>query len=136
MRAPGLAALALTLGLAVPPGSAAGDGAGSAAAGRGEPPGDAVRGARLYESRCGACHDPDAHRIGPAHRGVFGRRAGSAAGFDYSPALRASPVVWDERTLDAWLADPERVVPGQAMGFRVDDAHDRADLIAYLHGLR
>lgn len=118
--------------------SAAGGGAGANAAGasRGDTAGDAARGAQLYEPRCGGCHSADANRIGPAHRGVFGRRAGTVAGFDYSPALRASTLVWDARTLDAWLADPERTIPGQSMGYRVDDARDRADLIAYLRDLR
>jgi len=70
------------------------------------------------------------------HRLFVEQGAGAAAGFDYSPALRASRIVWDDRTLDAWLADPERTIPGQAMGYRVDDARDRADLIAYLRHLR
>ena len=97
--------------------------------------GDAHRGARLYEARCGGCHGVDEHRVGPKHRGVFGRRAGSAAGFAYSPALAASTLVWNETTLARWLADPEATIPGQAMGYRVDDARDRADLIAYRRGL-
>jgi cytochrome c len=41
-------------------------------------------------------------------------------------------LTWNERTLEAWLADPERTAPGQKMGYRVDDPQDRADLIAYL----
>lgn len=97
--------------------------------------GDAARGAQLYEARCGGCHSVDSHRIGPLHKGVFGRRAGSADGFEYSPALKASILVWTERTLDQWLADPERTIPGQAMGYRVEQARDRADLIAYLRQL-
>lgn len=134
---PVLAALVLTLAFAAPPGSAAAGGAGTSRADalRGES-GDAVHGAQLYEARCGACHSADANRIGPAHRGVFGRRAGTAVGFEYSPALRASGLVWSTRTLDAWLADPERTIPGQAMGYRVEDERDRGDLIAYLRDLR
>lgn len=97
--------------------------------------GDATRGARLYEARCGGCHSPDDNRIGPLHRGVLGRRAGSVPGFRYTPALTGSQVVWTEATLDAWLADPERTIPGQGMGFRVDVGQDRADLIAYLRVL-
>lgn len=96
---------------------------------------DAERGARLYEARCGGCHSVDEHRVGPPHRGVFGRRAGGAAGFEYSPALARSRLVWNEATLDRWLADPEATIPGQTMGYRVEDARDRADLIAYLRGL-
>lgn len=94
--------------------------------------GDAVRGQQLYESRCVACHSVEQSRVGPAHRGVFGRRAGRVADYDYSPALKASRLIWSERTLDAWLTNPERMIPGQRMGYQVTDANDRADLIAYL----
>ena len=94
--------------------------------------GDAAHGQALYESRCVACHSVDQSRVGPAHQGVFGRRAGRVAGYDYSAALKASKVVWAEKTLDAWLANPERSIPGQKMGYSVPDAGDRADLIAYL----
>jgi cytochrome c len=97
--------------------------------------GDAVRGQQLYESRCVACHSVDQSRVGPAHRGVFGRRAGRVADYDYSPALKASRLVWSERTLDAWLTNPERMIPGQRMGYQVTDASDRADLIAYLKAI-
>ena len=93
---------------------------------------DAERGGTLYEARCGACHSIDAHRVGPLHRGVFGRRAGSAPGYDYSPALKAAGFVWDLATLDAWLQDPEALVPGQRMGYSVAEAADRADLVAFL----
>jgi cytochrome c len=94
--------------------------------------GDAVRGQQLYESRCIGCRAVDQNRVGPAHPGVFGRRAGRVAGYDYSAALRVSRVVWSEKTLNAWLANPQRMIPGQKMGFRVTEAADRADLIAYL----
>ena len=97
--------------------------------------GDATRGRELYEARCGGCHSVDAHRIGPRHRGVFGRRAGTATGFGYSPALRASGLIWNEATLDRWLANPTALVPGTRMGLRVSDARDRRDIIAYLRSL-
>jgi len=93
---------------------------------------DAARGRALYESRCIGCHSIDANRVGPAHRGVFGRKAGTAKDYDYSPALRAATVVWDARSLERWLADPERLIPGQRMGYSVPDAADRADLVEYL----
>ena len=93
---------------------------------------DAARGKELYESRCGGCHSLDQDRIGPRHRGVIGRRAGTVADFDYSPALRAARIVWNAQTLDAWLADPERLVPGQRMNYRVPDASDRSDVIGFL----
>lgn len=94
--------------------------------------GDAARGAQAYEARCTGCHAVATDRVGPRHAGVFGRRAGSIPGFAYSPALRASPVVWDRATLTRWLTDPETLIPGQRMGFRVDDAAVRADIVAYL----
>ena len=107
----------------------------SLAAGPLQAAGDAVRGEALYQSRCIACHSPDAHRVGPKHRGVFGREAGTAEGYDYSPALLASRVVWNETTLDRWLSDPDALIPGQKMGYRTGSAGDRRDLIAFLRGL-
>lgn len=93
---------------------------------------DAERGRDLYESRCFACHSLDADRIGPMHRGVFGRKAGSVAGFSYSSAVKNSGVVWNDDTLNRWLANPQDVIPGQRMNFRVNAAQDRADIVAYL----
>jgi cytochrome c len=142
---PVLVALALSLAIGASSESAAAGVVGSerGKAGRGEvqsPPadarGDPARGAQLYEARCGGCHSVDAHRVGPLHRGVFGRRVGTATGFGYTPALKASRLVWSEATLDAWLADPERLIPGQGMAYRVEQPEDRADLIAYLRELR
>jgi cytochrome c len=94
--------------------------------------GDAVKGKALYESRCTACHSLDHSRIGPAHRGVFGRHVAQVAGFDYSPALRRSHVVWNAKPLDRWLTNPEAFIPGQKMGYTVPDGQDRADIIAFL----
>lgn len=94
--------------------------------------GDSALGKALYDTRCVACHSMDYNGVGPAHRGVFGRKAGSAAKYNYSPAVKASSIVWNEQTLDHWLAAPEKLIPGQKMGFSVADEKDRADLIAYL----
>jgi cytochrome c len=94
--------------------------------------GDAEAGRALYQTRCSACHSLDYNGVGPAHRGVFGRAAAQAKGFVYSDALKASHQVWTEESLDRWLADPEKVAPGQRMGINVPDAKERADLIAYL----
>ena len=96
---------------------------------------DVGRGEMLYEQRCGACHGLDADRVGPHHRGVFGRRAGSVDGYDYSPALRRTRIVWDSEALDAWLTKPEALIPGQRMNYSVPDAIDRADIIAYLRSV-
>ncbi|HMC14738.1 MAG TPA: c-type cytochrome [Albitalea sp.] len=93
---------------------------------------DAARGEQLYV-RCMACHALAADRVGPRHCGLIGRRAGSVAGFDYSPAMKRSGIVWNSKTLDRFLAKPLAVVPGSTMTYDgVADANERADLIAYL----
>jgi cytochrome c len=94
--------------------------------------GDPVRGATVYENSCGGCHSLDANRIGPAHRGVVGRKAGAAADFNYSPALKASRVTWTAEKLDIWLSGPRKLVPSARMAFQLSDAQRRADVIAYL----
>jgi cytochrome c len=97
---------------------------------------DAARGQAIYQARCSACHSVDFNGVGPAHRGVFGRLAGTAKGFTgYSPALKRSGLRWTEANLDRWLADPEALVPGQSMGISLPDAGERADVIAFLHSL-
>lgn len=100
------------------------------------PAGNAVRGEALYE-RCFACHSLETDRAGPRHCGLLGRRAGSVPGFDYSPAMRASGIVWSADTLDRFLAAPTAVVPGTSMGYAgIASAQERADLIAYLRAAR
>jgi cytochrome c len=100
------------------------------------PTGDAARGEALY-ARCFACHSLEADRTGPRHCGLFGRRAGSVPGFDYSPAMRASGIVWDARTLDRFLAAPLAAVPGTSMGYAgIASEQERADLIAFLRAAR
>jgi cytochrome c len=94
--------------------------------------GDAARGEQLYHSRCGACHSLDANRVGPRHRGVFGRRVASVSDFRYSPALRKRSFIWDADMLDRWLANPIALVPGTTMGLRVPVRQDRTDIIAWL----
>jgi len=94
--------------------------------------GDAQRGETLYQGRCAACHSIDYNGVGPAHKGVFNRKAGMQTGYAYSPAVQASTVIWNEASLDKWLTNPEKFIPGQKMGFMVPLAKDRADLIAYL----
>jgi cytochrome c len=106
------------------------------AAGAARAGGDAQRGESLSEARCGGCHSVDADRVGPRHAGVVGRRAGSVPGFAYSEALRRSGITWDAAMLDRWLTDPEALVPGQGMGYRLDDPQERADVVAYLATLR
>ena len=97
--------------------------------------GDAQRGGQVFRV-CSACHslDPGRNLTGPSLAGVFGRKAGTLASFlRYSPALKRSNITWDERALDAWLSDPQTLVPGNYMSFRgLPEAKSRADLIAYL----
>lgn len=100
------------------------------------PPGSSTRGADIYEAKCGACHSLDVNRIGPKHRDVFGRKSGTVAGFDYSPALKKLNVVWNDRTLDSWLQNPTAMAPGTTMGYRLTIAQERADVITFLRLLQ
>ena len=93
---------------------------------------DARHGEQVYV-RCMACHALASDRVGPHHCGLFGRPAGSVAGFDYSAAMKRSKIVWTDKTLDEGLACPLKKVPGTSMTYDgVTDPHDRSDLIAYL----
>jgi cytochrome c len=96
--------------------------------------GDAAHGKTLYQG-CQACHSIDDNDLGPRHRGVVGRRAGSVEDYSYSTALRTSGLTWDEATLDRWLTNPSALVPGTKMFFKIDDPQTRADIIAYLKEL-
>jgi cytochrome c len=100
----------------------------------GTPPGDAGHGKTLYQA-CAACHSVDENDIGPMHRGLVGRRAGSVPDYNYSTALKNSGITWDEAQLDRWLTNPSAMVPGTKMFFKLDDAKMRADVIAYLKTL-
>jgi cytochrome c len=105
-----------------------------AAAGAARAEGDAARGEKRFEE-CVACHalEKDKESVGPSLYGVFGRKAGEGGDFRYSPALKRSGIVWDERTIDTFIVDPQAVVPGNRMPFAgIADAAARADLIAYL----
>ena len=94
--------------------------------------GDLVKGEDIYK-RCQGCHSIERNRIGPMHKGLFGRPAGSVAGFLYSDAMKNSGIVWSEQTLDQFLQGPRKMVPGTKMTYAgVPDPQERADLIAYL----
>ena len=85
---------------------------------------------------CRACHSLEnggPHMIGPNLHGIFGKKSGTKAGFDYSEAILESEFVWTPRALEAWLAEPGRFLPGNRMSFvGVSDPDERADLVAYL----
>jgi cytochrome c len=94
---------------------------------------DAARGEQIY-ARCLGCHALASDRVGPRHCGVIGRRAASIADFDYSPAMKQSGLVWNEKSLNRFLTNPMRAVPGTSMTYAgVPVAADRDDLIAYLN---
>lgn len=92
-------------------------------------------GAEVYRV-CSACHSlqPGIHLTGPSLADMWGKRAASTEGFvRYSKALESQDVTWDENTLNAWLADPKAMVPGNYMTFRgLRNDRDRGDLIAFL----
>jgi cytochrome c len=89
-------------------------------------------GVKLYQAKCGGCHSIAANKIGPAHKGVFGRKAAVVAGYNYSPALRAAKITWDAKTLDQWLQGPQKLVKGSRMYLVVPDPAQRAAIIAFL----
>ena len=100
---------------------------------------DPVRGERVFQ-RCSACHSVVSGEDclpGPSLRCLLGRRAGTLPGFEFSPAMieagSAHGLVWTRATLDAFLADPSRLVPGTAMWIPgLTASLDRQDVIAYL----
>lgn len=96
--------------------------------------GDAKQGQRVF-NKCKACHSLVAgqKRLGPSLNGMFGRKAGFEAGFNYSSAMKKSGIVWTEETLDRYLAKPREFIPGNRMAFPgLPKKKEREDLIAYL----
>ena len=93
------------------------------------------RGKDLFERRCSGCHALDKEKEGPRLRGVYGRKSGSVAGFQYSDALKAAGITWDDQKLEKWLQGPEKLVPGTDMTFEVADARERTAIIGYLKQL-
>ena len=94
----------------------------------------ALSGEKLFRNQCAACHSLVAGevRVGPSLHGLAGRKAGTLAGFSYSPALRKARLRWKSDTLDKWLTDSGAFVPGSMMNFRQADAAKRAEIIAFL----
>ena len=83
---------------------------------------------------CGACHSADGtNGLGPSFKRVYGRKAGTGNGFRYSTAMRKAGITWDDESLDAFIADPQKAIPGNVMAFSgVMDAKRRAEIIDYL----
>ena len=92
-----------------------------------------IKAGEAIYARCLACHALAYDRTGPRHCGLFGRKAGSVQGVDYSQAMRQSNIVWDQKTLDRFLENPVKAVPGTSMGYAgIASPTERQALIAYL----
>ncbi len=92
-------------------------------------------GAALFTQQCGACHslNPAETRQGPTLAGVYGRKPGSVPGFQYSPGFtKVDFPAWDDAHLDAYLANPQAVIPGAIMPYRQGKAPVRQAIIGYL----
>ena len=95
---------------------------------------DAGRGETLFVE-CASCHSIErgVEGVGPTLFGLFQRKAGEVPDYRYSPALKRSGIAWTPQTLDTYIADPQKIVPGNRMPYSgMTNAQDRADLIAYL----
>ncbi len=100
---------------------------------------DVTTGGADAKKLCSACHnfaEGAGAKIGPDLYGVVGRDRASAAGFEYSSALKGKPGKWTYDDLNAWLNSPKTFAPGTKMSFAgISDDHERADVIDYLHSL-
>jgi cytochrome c len=97
-----------------------------------------VDGATLFKQQCATCHTTntsDAARQGPSLFRIVGRPAGKAEGFHYSSGFAKADFAWDESRLDAWLANPQGVIPGAVMAYRQAKPEIRTAIIAYLKEL-
>jgi cytochrome c len=116
----------------------------TALSGQASAEGDPAKGEKLFNGfpKCHACHslEPGEMKVGPTLARLFGRKAGSVEGFDkYSDAMVNSGIVWDEGTLNEFLANPKKYIPenshmveGYYVVGQVNSDQQRADLIAYL----
>src|ERR1700754_2165374 len=98
---------------------------------------DAAAGEQVFV-RCVPCHSAKAgeNKIGPSLAGVVGRKSGTEPGYNYSPALKAAGITWDDQELDKFLTNPMADVHGTKMVISVPNAQDRENVIAYLKTLK
>jgi cytochrome c len=96
-------------------------------------------GDQLFRRYCSVCHATEAgqNKLGPSLAGVMGRPSGEVAGFNYSEAMQSAHVTWDAKTLDEYITDPRKIVPGNKMLFPgVKNPEDRQAIIDYLKSLK
>ncbi len=96
-------------------------------------------GATLFKQQCATCHtnnETDPVRQGPSLFRIVGRRAGSIDGFKYSAGFAKADFVWDEAKLDAWITNPQAMIPGAVMAYRQAKPEVRTAIIAYLKELK
>jgi cytochrome c len=100
--------------------------------------GDADAGKQLFTTTCNACHstEPGVNKIGPSLAGIFDSKSGAVPGYDFSPALKAANITWDETALDKFLQNPAADVHGTKMFISVPSAENRQNIIAYLKTLK
>jgi cytochrome c len=100
--------------------------------------GDVVAGKQVFATTCGACHstEPGANKIGPSLARIFGSKSGAVPGYDFSAALKAANITWDETALDKFLQNPAADVHGTTMFISVPNAENRENIIAYLKTLK
>lgn len=105
---------------------------------RGLAAGDAAAGKQALTTTCGICHstEPGVNKIGPSLAGIVGGKSGTVPGYNFSQALKAANITWDEQTLDKWLQNPQTDVHGTKMVVSVPDAEKRHNIIAYLATLK
>jgi len=98
--------------------------------------GDAAKGAKIFKQKCAQCHTYAAdgtNKTGPLLYGLFGRKTGSVPGYDYTQANKDKGIEWNEKTLDVYLTNPKKYIPGTKMVFAgLKKPQERADLIAFL----
>lgn len=97
---------------------------------------EADAGKLAFNNHCRTCHvlDKGDNRLGPSLYDIIGSKAGTAPGYRFSSAMARSGVVWNEKTLDRFIADPNAVVPGNNMKpySGIASADERAKIVAYL----